>query len=72
MHLQSAHDLYNFYALEEKTDSYIAQLYLKHLDHFMKHVYQTLNLPAKELDTSVGDTVEAGDPVGLVAATLPA
>jgi NAD-dependent dihydropyrimidine dehydrogenase PreA subunit len=58
MHLQSAHDLYNFYALEEKTDSYIAQLYLKHLDHFMKHVYQTLSLPYRELPDSVGDTVD--------------
>ena len=38
MHLDSARDLYSFYALDNKTDAYIAYLYLKHVDHFMKHV----------------------------------
>jgi Pyruvate/2-oxoacid:ferredoxin oxidoreductase delta subunit len=59
MHLDSGLDLYNFYALENKSDAYIAYLYLKHIDHFMKHVYATLGLPARELDVEpVGETVD--------------
>ncbi len=58
MHLDSGRDLYNFYALENKSDSYIAYLYLKHVDHFMKHVYETLNLPAREIPGQVGETVD--------------
>jgi hypothetical protein len=58
MHLDSGRDLYSFYALENKSDSYIAYLYLKHLDHFMKHVYETLNLPAREVPGEVGETVD--------------
>jgi ferredoxin len=58
MHLDSGRDLYNFYALENKSDSYIAYLYLKHVDHFMKHVYETLNLPAREVPGQVGETVD--------------
>ena len=59
MHLDSARDLYNFYSLENKSDAYIAYLYLKHVDHFMKHVYAMLDFPARELDTEpVGETVD--------------
>jgi ferredoxin len=58
MHLDSARDLYEFYALENKSDAYIAYLYLKHVDHFMRHVYETLDLPARELPDSVGETVD--------------
>jgi ferredoxin len=58
MHLDSARDLYDFYALEHKSDAYIAYLYLKHVDHFMKHVYETLGLPARELPTQLGDTLD--------------
>lgn len=58
MHLSSGRDLYSFYALEEKSDAYIAYLYLKHIDHFMKHVYAMLGLPARELPDSVGETVD--------------
>jgi ferredoxin len=58
MHLESGRDLYSFYALEEKSDAYIAYLYLKHIDHFMKHVYATLGLPARELAEPIGETVD--------------
>jgi len=58
MHLSSGRDLYNFYALEEKSDAYIAYLYLKHIDHFMKHVYEMLGLPSRELPDTVGETVD--------------
>ena len=63
MHLESARDLYNFYALENKSDAYIAYLYLKHVDHFIRHVYETLGLEARELpdklDGSVDDILTA-------------
>lgn len=58
MHLDSGRDLYSFYSLENKSDSYVAYLYLKHVDHFMKHVYETLNLPAREVPGQVGETVD--------------
>jgi len=58
MHHESARDLYNFYALEDKSDSYIAYLYLKHLDHFAKHVYEMLGLPVRKLKESPGETVD--------------
>jgi len=58
MHLQSARDLYSFYSLENKSDAYIAYLYLKHVDHFIRHVYETLGLPARELDTTLDGTVD--------------
>jgi ferredoxin len=58
LHLSSGRDLYSFYALEEKSEAYIAYLYLKHIDHFMKHVYEMLGLPARELPDTVGETVD--------------
>lgn len=58
MHLDSGRDLYSFYGLGEKTDAYVAYLYLKHVDHFMQHVYETLNLPARPLQENLGETVD--------------
>jgi ferredoxin len=58
MHLESARDLYNFYSLENKSDAYIAYLYLKHVDHFIRHVYETLGLEARELPDKVDGTVD--------------
>jgi ferredoxin len=58
VHLDSARDLYSFYSLENKADAYVAYLYLKHVDHFIKHVYATLGLEAKELPDNLGETVD--------------
>lgn len=58
MHLESARDLYSFYALGEKQDAYVAYLYLKHMDHFISHVYDTLGLEKKPLPDYLGETVD--------------
>jgi ferredoxin len=58
MHHQSARDLFDFYALEDKGDGYIAYLYLKHLDHFVKHAYELVGLPHREVPDPPGETVD--------------
>jgi ferredoxin len=58
MHLSSAHDLFGFYSLENKSDLYLAYLYLKHMDHFLQHVFRGLGLPFRALPEQLGETVD--------------
>lgn len=58
MHRESTKALYEMYSLEDKNDFLAAYLYLKHIDHFMYHVYQSLGFPAKELPDKLDETTE--------------
>jgi ferredoxin len=58
VHHSTGFDLYRFYSLADKGDTYIAYIYLKHTEHFIKHVYAALGLPARELPDDLGETVD--------------
>ena len=65
MHHETTKALYELFPLEDKNDFFAIYLYLKYLDHFFYHVFQSLGLPAverpgkTELDEGLEDMIEA-------------
>ena len=63
MHHQVTKALYDFYSLDHKNDFFAAYLYLKHIDHFMYHVFQSIGIspkaPLTELDDSLQEMMQA-------------
>lgn len=58
MHHETTKALYDIYPLEDKNDFFAAYLYLKYIDHFMYHVFQSLGLPTGEPPGQLAEGIE--------------
>lgn len=58
MHDKTLKDLFDFYSTQDKQDFYIAYLYLKHTDRFVRAVLRTLGFPTVGEDEKPGSSVD--------------
>jgi len=58
MHHEITKALYDVYPLEDKNDFFPAYIYMKYIEHFIYHAFQSSGLPAKEPKEKLDESVD--------------